>query len=147
MTVIPFRRRRKFPGWPTIVGALAVAVLAFVAVSAFLVWQSAPHATAPYQGSGQAIEVIDGDTVRLEGKTYRLVGFNTPEKGDLARCEDERKRADAATNRLKALIASGDARLTRVPCACKPGQEGTKLCNYGRLCGALLVNGRDVGQI
>jgi endonuclease YncB( thermonuclease family) len=66
-----------------------------------------------------------------EGKVYRLVGFNTPEKGDLARCEDERKRADAATNRLKNLIATGNAHLERVACACKPGQEGTRLCNYG----------------
>ncbi|UPK33129.1 thermonuclease family protein [Bradyrhizobium sp. 186] len=145
MTVIPFRRRRTFLSWPTILGALAA--VAFAAVCAFLVSQSAPHATSPYERASQAIQVIDGDTVRLDGNTYRLVGFNTPEKGDLARCEDERKRADAATARLKALIATGDARLSRVACACKPGQEGTKLCNYGRLCGALLVDGRDVGQI
>ncbi|GLR92141.1 hypothetical protein GCM10007857_88610 [Bradyrhizobium iriomotense] len=45
------------------------------------------------------------------------------------------------------LIATSDARPTRVACACKPGQEGTKLCNYGRLCGALSVKGRDVDQI
>jgi endonuclease YncB( thermonuclease family) len=148
MTVIPFRRRRTFPSWPTIfLGALAAAVFAFAAVSAFLVWQSAPHATSPYEHASQAIQVIDGDSVRFDGNTYRLVGFNTPEKGDLARCQDERKRADAAINRLKALIAAGDARLSRVACACKPGQEGTKLCNYGRLCGLLTVGERDVAQI
>lgn len=91
--------------------------------------------------------MIDGDTVKLDGNTYRLVGFDTPEKGALARCEDERNRADAATKRLKALIATGDARLSRVACACKPGHEGTKLCNDGRLCGSLSVGGRDVAQI
>ncbi|WP_425248939.1 hypothetical protein [Bradyrhizobium huanghuaihaiense] len=80
-----------------------------------------------------AVSWFDGDTVRSEGNVYRLVGFNTPEKGDLARCANERKLADAATSRLKAIIATGDARLSRVPCAL-PGQEGTKLCNYGRLC-------------
>jgi endonuclease YncB( thermonuclease family) len=147
MTVIPFRSRRTFPGWPIALGALAVAVLAFVAVSGFLVWQSASHTAVPNEGASRAIEVIDGDTVRVEGKTYRLVGFNTPEKGDLARCDDERKRADVATDRLKTLIATGDASLSRVACACKPGQEGTKLCNYERLCGLLTVGGRDVGQI
>lgn len=147
MTVIPFRRRRTFPGWPIILVALATAVFALVAVSAFLIWQSEPHSTAPNQGASQPIQVIDGDTVRFEGNVYRPVGFNTPEKGDLARCADERKLADAATNRLKALIETGDARLSRVACACKPGLEGTKLCNYGRLCGALSVGARDVAQI
>jgi len=147
MTVISFRRRRALPRWPIILGALTAAVFALAAVSAFLVWQSTPHAIASYQSGSQVIEVIDGDTVRFEGNVYRLVGFNTPEKGDLARCNDERRRADAATNRLKALIATGDARLGRVACACKPGQEGTKLCNYGRLCGSLVVGGRDVGQV
>src|SRR5437879_923453 len=133
MTVIPFRSRRTFPGWLIILGALAASVFAFVAVSKFLAWQGTPRATPRYDGASQAIEVIDGDTVRIEGRTYRLVGFNTPESGDLARCDDEWKRSDAATQRLKALIATGDARLSRVACACKPAQEGTKLCNYGRL--------------
>src|SRR5260370_37299119 len=64
-----------------------------------------------------------------------------------ARCDDERRRADAATTRLRALINRGDGRLIRVACSCRPGQEGTRYCNYGRLCGSLSIGGRDVGQI
>src|SRR5258705_6599374 len=62
-------------------------------------------------------------------------------------CDDERRRAEAATTRLRGLIAGGDARLIRVSCSCRHGQEGTKNCNYGRLCGSLLIGGMDVGGI
>src|SRR5258708_28879489 len=78
---------------------------------------------------------------------YRLTSFDTPERGDKARCDDERRRAEAATTRLRVLVTSGDARLTRVACACRPGQEGTPNCNYGRLSGSLLIDGRDVRSI
>lgn len=141
--MFPFRRLRTFPVWLMILGAYTIL--------AVLAWQRAPQThtqtpTPPLQAEPyQTIRVIDGDTVKLDGVTY--VGFNTPEKDDLARCEDERQRADAATKRLKALIATGDARLSRVACACKPSHEDTKLCNYGRLCGVLSVGGRDVAQI
>ncbi len=83
------------------------------------------------------IQVIDGDTVRFSGAVYRLIGFDTPERGDKARCDDECRRAETATTRLRAFISSGDARLIRVACSCRRGQEGTRNCNYGRLCGSL----------
>ncbi len=78
---------------------------------------------------------------------YRLVGFDTPESGSLARCERERKLADAATTRLRQLIANAQPSLERVPCSCPPGTEGTNQCNYGRLCAHLRADGRDVGTI
>ena len=93
------------------------------------------------------IEGIDGDTVRMNGTVYRLAGFDTPERGDLARCDAERRRAEAATARLRALIAEGDAHLVRVACACRPGQEGSRYCNYGCLCGSLSIGGGDVGSV
>ena len=55
------------------------------------------------------IEVINGDTVRLNGAAYRLVGFDTPERGDKAGCDDERRRAEAATTRLHALLRAAMA--------------------------------------
>jgi endonuclease YncB( thermonuclease family) len=91
--------------------------------------------------------VVDGDTVRSGGQVYRLVGIDTPESGQNARCAQERALADRATNRLRQLIAAGDVQLTRVACACKVGTEGTPKCNYGRLCGRLTAQGRDVAAI
>ena len=52
--------------------------------------------------------VIDGDTVRWQGQTVRLVGFDTPETGNRARCASERNRGDKATARLRELIVSGN---------------------------------------
>jgi endonuclease YncB( thermonuclease family) len=93
------------------------------------------------------IDVIDGDTVRNGEHVYRLVGYNTPESGDNAGCRRERVLAAEATSRLRHLVANGESALERVACACEPGAEGTQDCNYGRRCGRLKVDGRDVGRI
>src|SRR5262249_44215002 len=94
------------------------------------------------------VDVIDGDTVRVDGKNFRLVGIDTPEIGVRARCETERQLALRAAKRLREIVAGGTLRLDRVACSdCPPGTEGTLACNYGRLCGVLTVSGRDVGLI
>nr|WP_246799165.1 thermonuclease family protein [Rhizobium leguminosarum] len=100
------------------------------------------------KGPGKArFTITDGDTIRLnDGTPVRLVGFNTPEKFE-PRCSAEAALGNRASARLKELVAG--ARTTEVAlvqCACKPGTEGTKKCNYGRSCGTLSVDGRDVGQ-
>ena len=145
MTVVPFSRPPKGRIWPVAMAAVAVAAIGFAFVFWLSGWwerlvSSGPNVILP-------ISVVDGDTVRYGGQVYRLVGFDTPEKGDLARCDDERRKAERATKRLKELAAASDAKLQRISCACKASQEGTKLCNYGRLCGKLTIDGRDVGQI
>jgi len=63
---------------------LAAIALGAAVIAAWMIWQRS--SVSP---SGQIIEVIDGDTVRLNGAVYRLVGFDTPERGDKARCDDE----------------------------------------------------------
>ncbi|MGR9299968.1 thermonuclease family protein (plasmid) [Rhizobium leguminosarum] len=96
----------------------------------------------------QAFTITDGDTVHVSGERVgtRLVGFNTPEKFS-PQCEYEHQLGERASARLRELVAHGSARLTKVACACAPGTEGTKICNHGRYCGTLLVDGRDVGSI
>ena len=73
------------------------------------------------------------------------IGFDAPESGLLARCSRERELSERATAQLKSLVAGDSLELRMVPCACPPGTEGTRECNYGRSCGHLLSYGRDVG--
>jgi hypothetical protein len=53
------------------------------------------------------ITVVDGDTVRADGRVYRLVGFDMPESGDHAQCLSEQLLAARATERLRELLANG----------------------------------------
>jgi endonuclease YncB( thermonuclease family) len=151
--VIPFRRRSSLPSFlPIVLGAIAVAVIGFEnfigpAVQYIGVDPTRVEILRPTSNQPAQIDVIDGDTVRFNGTAYRLAGIDTPERGNRARCDDERRRAEAATKRLRALVASGNAHLTRVACACRPGLEGTRDCNYGRLCGSLYIGGQDAGDI
>ena len=62
------------------------------------------------------IEVIDGDTVKIEANflpsplpqelKLRIHGIDTPEKGNRAKCDLERAKAEDATEFLKNLIAT-----------------------------------------
>jgi hypothetical protein len=47
---------------------LAAIALGAAAIAAWMIWQR-----SSVSSSGQIIEVIDGDTVRLNGAVYRLV--------------------------------------------------------------------------
>ena len=91
-------------------------------------------------------EVIDGDTVRSNGQSFRLVGFNTPEFGLLRNAPASGLYPQRRRNGCNSFLQRG-AQFQRVACACKSGTEGTRRCNYGRLCGRLTVDGRDVGSI
>ena len=92
------------------------------------------------------IVVTDGDTIRVGVRSYRLIGFDTPETSR-ALCASERAKGYAATAALRRLIYSGQAlNLIEVPCSCAPGTLNTPSCNRGRLCGVLTANGVDVAK-
>jgi endonuclease YncB( thermonuclease family) len=107
---------------------------------------SARALSAPIEAGD--VRVIDGDTIRVYQKqpNVRLVGFNAPETRR-AVCDAERELGAKATRRVRDLIGDGSLDFEFVACSCPPGTEGTPACNYGRRCGTLKANGRDVGAI
>lgn len=95
------------------------------------------------------VRIIDGDTIDIRGlpANVRLVGFNAPETWRPS-CTAERQVGERATARLGQLVrGAASIEFERVACSCRPGTEGTDQCNFGRLCGSLFVDGRDVGSM
>jgi endonuclease YncB( thermonuclease family) len=98
--------------------------------------------------SADDVRVIDGDTIRVyhRGPNVRLVGFNAPETRRAA-CAAERELGDKATRRVRDLVRAGNLDFEFVACSCPTRTEGTPTCNYGRRCGTLKADGRDIGEI
>jgi endonuclease YncB( thermonuclease family) len=91
------------------------------------------------------VRILDGDTIRLDHKKPD-VRCNAPETRR-AKCDAERQLGGQATRRLRDLVQDGNLDFEYVDCSCSPGTQGTPSCNYGRRCGVLKSNGRDVCDI
>lgn len=79
--------------------------------------------------------IYDGDNVRCDGTTYRLVGHNAPEIRGV--CPFERDLARRSRDRLRALAMEPGATLQEVLC------YGS---NFGRKCAVVRVGGRNVAE-
>ena len=157
----PYRRRSWF-GRRIAYQLMAFVVVALIAIVASVFDKGVPSfggrglMSAPSSDSAPRftrsnitssnLSITDGDTIRIGGERMRLVGFNTPETIEPV-CAEERALGQKAKARLRQLVSKGRLSLERVRCSCKPGTEGTDRCNYGRSCGVLRVDGRDVGDV
>ena len=139
-------RRHAVWFWLLVAGSV---VLAFAAVYMRHDMLAAlkPKPGAPVALSSTQVQVVDSDTIRLNGQQgdIRLVGLHTPQAAR-ARCDAERERGYLAMRRLRALLESTDLALQPVACACAPNTEGTDACNAGGRCGILRANGWDVSE-
>ena len=99
--------------------------------------------------SVDAITVVDGDTIEIGSYRYRLVGYDTPEIKTRRRkvTADERALAMVAKERFTELLHSGPVDLVEVVCSCPAKTIGIKKCNYGRKCGRLTLNGKNIGEM
>jgi endonuclease YncB( thermonuclease family) len=83
------------------------------------------------------VYVIDGDTIDVGLDRFRLVGLDTPETYR-ARCDYELALGQAATARLRELIASGQL----LDLVVLPGRD-----RYGRGLARLYVGRRDIADV
>lgn len=86
--------------------------------------------------SAITIQVIDGDTLKVNDHTYRLVGYDTPELYS-GKCLSERRLASKARLRLAQLVTEPGAKLQEVLC------HGS---NFGRKCAVVYVNGKNIAR-
>lgn len=157
---LPFRRRHRsgFLGWANYRARRTAVMAGLLLAASCILWLSDHLSSFMPRSAGFEIRsdvsgtsvvgnirVIDGDTVDVGGEHFRLIGLNTPETFS-PRCNREYALGMRAKERLGELLAGGRPALTREPCACPPGTEGTDKCNYGRSCGTLTVNGADVAD-
>lgn len=130
--------------------AIVLAMLVGAAIGVFI-WTGKDRIAATISLNDDTIAsasvgVTDGDTVSIRGRATRLVGFNAPESFEPA-CANERALGLRARARLEEMVAAGNLSFQNVSCACRAGTEGTSDYNYGRACGRLYADGRDVGAI
>jgi len=52
--------------------------------------------------------IIDGDTIVVDGRHYRLAEIDTPETNKKPHCQNERDIGQAATRRLAELLTKGE---------------------------------------
>ncbi|CAM3648447.1 Thermonuclease [Pseudomonas reidholzensis] len=108
-----------------LVGAFFMAAIWHVPALAFCPSPDSPQQVAVRQ-------VVDGDTVRLsDGRSVRLIGIDTPEIGRKGRASEP--YAEAARQRLQALIKASDGRVGLVPGVESKDKYGRTLAHiYGR---------------
>lgn len=79
------------------------------------------------------VTIVDGDTVKIDGKTIRIVQIDTPELN--GHCEAEVENAMHAANRLRELLATGNVTY-----------KATGTDRYGRTLAKVYVGKTDVGK-
>ena len=80
--------------------------------------------------------VVDGDTVRIAGVTYRFEEIDTPERGEFAECIQEGLQAIEATRRLAAILSSHPFNIVA------SGKD-----RYGRILARFVIGNTTAGEM
>jgi endonuclease YncB( thermonuclease family) len=85
----------------------------------------------------ERMAVLDGDSITVDGREWRLMGFDVPEFAD-AKCEGEHRAGLFAKRRLTELVANAKRIEVRF---------SGKIDRQQRALGELLVDGRNVREV
>ena len=99
-----------------------------------------PQASQAAEQERPRIEVVDGDSIAVDGVEWRLIGFDTPEIGR-AQCEGERRTGLLAKRRLRQMLDEARAAGTAITV-----EDSGERDRYKRPLGTLRIAGRDVGE-
>jgi endonuclease YncB( thermonuclease family) len=121
----------------------------FLQIFAFLILMCSALNAEPI--SINDILVKDGDTIYARGIEFRMVGYDSPEMGNVPWrrvSTDERALGELSKARLIEILGSRQEPidLTEVPCSCSAKKLKSGTCNHKRKCGILSVNGESVGK-
>lgn len=116
--------------WP--IGAATAVGLTILATLPAPIPKAPPSAVTT---AGEQVTVVDGDTVDIGGKRFRLQGFDTPEVYH-ARCGRERDLGLLAAARLIELMRAGPVEVVY-----SSGRE-----KWGRGLARIKIDGRDVAE-
>ena len=108
-------------------------------------WWQAPVAGRPMRVDQRFVRcgvrwddcVIDGDTLRYRGESWRIAGLDAPEVRDAA-CAEERRRGEAASERLVMFLSAAPFDLI-------PAGRGAR-DRYGRALAEVRRDRRDVTE-
>ena len=116
-----------------VIGSLVTTMHKLLLVIAALTVATIPLAGTSAKAGGD-INIIDGDTIRMDGITIRIMELDTPETFR-SRCENELVLGLAAKEHLRSLLDSGTVTY-----------DATGTDRYGRILARVHVGGVNVGQ-
>ncbi len=123
-------KRRKQPRYRQAVLWLVLTAAVLVGISMFSTGETKRLQPA-------SIYVVDGDTIDVAGKRFRLVDFDTPETYE-PQCDNELALGNAATKRLRDLVESGQP----LDLVILPGLD-----DYDRNLARFYVGGKNLADI
>lgn len=133
MPIRPCHSRLQVPrSARTICGLVPVLAVAIIATA---VWAQEEVASGIIDR--ERVAVIDGDSITIDGREWRLLGFDAPEFAD-AKCEGEHRAGLFAKRRLAELIRTAQ----RLEAKFSGALDRNK-----RALGDLLIDGRNVREI